>query len=180
MNSNEVLHLDFEITEASLRRIFFDDIRDKFLPMIQGAIAFTLFGIFFIVALGDYYLLFIVGGIYILSFGTLAFTYLNFIKNARKMFAKMNDAQKNIHFIIQENSDGIEIISGKDFSHLAWDSIHKIAEKENSFILELLSGKFPIPKSSFNSENEVVFFKNLCNLKLPGQTEFWEPRKIKS
>lgn len=51
----------------------------------------------------------------------------------RKYISGLSDSQKNIHYLFHENGDGFDIVSGKNFAHVAWDNVRKVIERPQYF-----------------------------------------------
>jgi hypothetical protein len=51
----------------------------------------------------------------------------------RKYIRDLSDSEKNIHYIFRENGDGFDIVSGKSFSHVAWENVRKVIERPRYF-----------------------------------------------
>jgi len=51
----------------------------------------------------------------------------------RKYIRDLSDSERNIHYIFREAGDGFDIVSGKSFSHVAWDNVRKVIERPRYF-----------------------------------------------
>lgn len=51
----------------------------------------------------------------------------------RKYLADLSEAEKNVHFIFQEKGDGFDIVRGKNFGHIAWESVRGVVERPRYF-----------------------------------------------
>jgi hypothetical protein len=51
----------------------------------------------------------------------------------RKYIRDLPDSQKNIHYIFHEAGDGFDIVRGKSFSHVAWETVQKVIERPRYF-----------------------------------------------
>ena len=68
----------------------------------------------------------------------------------RKYIRDLSDSEKNTHYIFPENGDGFDIVRGKSFSHVAWESVQKVIERPKYFDFRLNSYEsIIIPKRFF-------------------------------
>lgn len=51
----------------------------------------------------------------------------------RKYIKGLSDSEKNIHYLFHENGDGFDIVSGKNFGHIAWENVRKVIERPQYF-----------------------------------------------
>ena len=51
----------------------------------------------------------------------------------RKYIKDLSDSEKNIHYIFRENGDGFDVVSGKNFGHVAWENVRKVIERPRYF-----------------------------------------------
>ena len=47
----------------------------------------------------------------------------------RKYIRDLPDSERNIHFIFHEAGDGFDVVCGKNFSHVAWETVRKVIER---------------------------------------------------
>jgi hypothetical protein len=51
----------------------------------------------------------------------------------RKYLADLSESEKNIHYMFHENGDGFDIVRGKNFGHVAWESVRRVIERPRYF-----------------------------------------------
>ena len=51
----------------------------------------------------------------------------------RKYIRDLSDSEKNVHYIFRDAGDGFDIMSGKSFSHVAWENVRKVKERPRYF-----------------------------------------------
>ena len=51
----------------------------------------------------------------------------------RKYIRDLSDSERNIHYIFHEDGDGFDIVSGKNFGHVAWENVRKVVERPRYF-----------------------------------------------
>ncbi len=51
----------------------------------------------------------------------------------RKYLRDHSDSERNIHYIFREHGDGFDIVRGKNFGHVAWESVRRVIERPRYF-----------------------------------------------
>src|SRR5688572_24801323 len=51
----------------------------------------------------------------------------------RKRVSDLSESEKNVHYIFRENDDGFDVIQGKNFVHLDWESVRRVIERPKYF-----------------------------------------------
>ncbi len=51
----------------------------------------------------------------------------------RKYIRDLSDSEKNIHYMFREDGDGFDIVRGKNFGHVAWESVRRVIERPRYF-----------------------------------------------
>ena len=51
----------------------------------------------------------------------------------RKYVRDLSESERNIHYIFRENGDGFDVVSGKSFSHVAWENVRNVIERPRYF-----------------------------------------------
>ena len=59
--------------------------------------------------------------------------FLRMHASYRKYLADLSESEKNVHYIFREGGDGFEIVRGKNFSHVAWESVRSVIERPRYF-----------------------------------------------
>ena len=59
--------------------------------------------------------------------------FLRFHASYRKYLKDLSESEKNIHYVFHENGDGFDIVRGKNFSHVSWESVRRIIERPRYF-----------------------------------------------
>ena len=75
----------------------------------------------------------------------------------RKYIRDLPDSARNIHFMFQEAGDGFDVVRGKNFSHVAWETVRKVIERPRYF--QLVLNKYEsmiIPKRFLHGSDEQV------------------------
>ena len=59
--------------------------------------------------------------------------FLRIHASYRKYLADLSESEKNVHYIFREGGDGFEIVRGKNFGHVAWESVRGVTERPRYF-----------------------------------------------
>jgi len=59
--------------------------------------------------------------------------FLRIHASYRKYLADLSESEKAIHYMFPENGDGFDIVRGKNFGHVAWESMRKVIERPRYF-----------------------------------------------
>lgn len=75
----------------------------------------------------------------------------------RKYLKNMSDSEKQVHYLFHETGDGFDIVSGKNFSHVAWENVRRAIERPRyfRFILNQYDSVI-IPKRFLRETDEAV------------------------
>jgi hypothetical protein len=63
----------------------------------------------------------------------IAGQFLRVHASYRKYLRDLSDSEKSIHYMFRENGDGFDVVRGKNFSHVAWESVRRINERPRYF-----------------------------------------------
>ena len=169
---NQILHLDYEVSLEQYRQIWFD----LFKQGLPNAAAFWGTGILLAIIVtiflprtpGELIIAFSVLSLLIIFvLYSIYASYYNFMKHAKKIFYGLKESQKSVSLIFNPGSDGFETINGKNFSHIAWESVKSVSEKNQYFIFEMSTGTmFYIPKTALGNESRTDFFRALLKTNL--------------
>jgi len=89
----------------------------------------------------------------------IAGQFLRVHASYRKYLRDLSDSEKTILYIFHENGDGFDIVRGKNFGHIAWESVRKVVERPRYFHFALNKYEsIKIPKRFFlhGSDEEVM------------------------
>jgi YcxB-like protein len=173
---NQTLHLDYEVSLEQYRQIWFD----LFKQGLPNALAFwgtgILLGIIATIFLPRtrnelIVALLLLGFLIVFVLYSIYAGYQNFMKRAKKIFDGLKESHKSVSLIFNPDSDGFESINGKNFSHIAWESVKSVKEKNQYFIFQMSAGAmFYIPKTAFGNEARTDFFRALLKTNLGDKT----------
>lgn len=51
----------------------------------------------------------------------------------RKYLRDFSESEKEVHYIFREQGDGFDIVRGKNFAHVAWESVRRVIEMPRYF-----------------------------------------------
>lgn len=162
-----ILHPEYGVEKQHFEKAWFDYFKEG-LPNILAfwGLAFALFLAAFFIPGQNFF------------FGALAMIFLgipatsaylscdSFMKEAGKAIAGYERLGNDMHLTFHSGSDGFDCIIGKDFSHISWDSISKVKEKNGYFQFEAACGNFLIPGSAFKEGFHIEFMRMLLSEKL--------------
>ncbi|HEX8738495.1 MAG TPA: hypothetical protein VF721_24400, partial [Pyrinomonadaceae bacterium] len=153
-----MLEIEFELDADFNRRAWFHAAR-KNLPQtlaFWGTIIFIgLLAMFYYRQSAREFVFFsLVVGIIVAILSYIYYTsYQQNLREARD-FNAING--KRVRLVFKADADGFDFIHGKNFSHIAWESVTFYEESAEFIILGYSSG-FYIPRSAFQSEDEINF-----------------------
>jgi YcxB-like protein len=88
--------------------------------------------------------------------------FLRIHASYRKHIANLSESEKKLHYMFPENGDGIEIVNGKNFSHVAWESVRGVRERPRYFRLALNgSESIIIPKRFFSQSSDAKLLREI-------------------
>src|SRR5215475_13153378 len=61
--------------------------------------------------------------------------FLRIHASYRKHLKDLAESEKSVHFMFPENEDGFDIVRGKNFAHVAWESVRRVIERPRYFSL---------------------------------------------
>jgi hypothetical protein len=67
----------------------------------------------------------------------IAGQYLRIHAAYRKYLADLSESEKRVLYIFAEHGDGFEIVNGKNFGHLSWESVRAVVERTHHFRIDL-------------------------------------------
>lgn len=164
---NQILHLDYEVSLDQYRQIWFDYFKAGLPNSLAfwgtGIVVGTLATILLPKTRGELIVALLLRGFLIIFVLYLNyFSYQNYMRQAKKIFYGLNEAQKSVSLIFNPDSDGFETVNGKNFSHIAWESVKSVEEKNLYFIFQHNQGTmFYIPKTVFGDDARMDFFRTL-------------------
>ena len=160
------LHVDVDLELGDLLRLCVDNIKARLLIGIGIMLLVGAAVIYFFVSIEKEDMLFEMltmtsGIIAVVIVGRLAQVYFE----CRKYFAKLKNNERHIHYQFQV--DGCDVLRGKNFGHIAWESIVKAQEKPLYFQLcfDNLSGCV-IPKRCLESGAKIQGLRALLSSQL--------------
>jgi hypothetical protein len=158
----EILHLDYELNLKDYSKIWVDLFKESLPSLIFFwgiAVVLSLLGLFFT----NEKLVFTLTTITFSAIPTYIAlsSYQNYMNQAKKAFEQLSDNQKRIHLTFQSNSEGFECMSGKNFSHISWESIKDVNENEDHFIFGMAGNFFLIPKIALRNDDQINLLRKL-------------------
>lgn len=175
-------------TESSLvidARVNFDDYKTYWFDYFKRSLPNSLifWGIFSLGSLFFAYLLrlstiafwsFTLLSIFLIIIPSLMyfFNYREFMRNVSKHISELGEQEKNYSMIFKPDSDGFDIVHGKNFSHIAWSSVKNVAEMDAFFIFRFGVNPFLLSKNNFKNEVETNEFRQILINNLGSKVKF--------
>jgi hypothetical protein len=80
----------------------------------------------------------------------------------RKYLRDLSESEKKVHYIFREQSDGFDIVRGKNFAHVAWESVRQVIERPRYFRF-VLGGpeSLIIPKTLIKDRSDQVLMRDI-------------------
>jgi len=157
---DRILQVDATIELKDYFHAYFDAAKTKLIiACLIVALVITAFTYFFIL-IGEQKILWQLSPLFFgLPIVAIAGQYLRVHASYRKYLRDLSDSEKNIHYIFHENGDGFDIVRGKNFGHVAWESVRKVIERPRYF--QFVLNKYEsiiIPKRFllYGSDEEVM------------------------
>ena len=134
MSENRILQVDTTIELSDYFQVYFDASKTKLIiaTLIVASViaAFT----YFFILIGEEKILWQLSPLFFgIPIVAVVGQFLRVHASYRKYIKDLSDSEKNIHYMFAENGDGFDVISGKSFSHVAWESVRKVIERPRYF-----------------------------------------------
>ena len=90
----------------------------------------------------------------------------------RKYVKSLPDSQKNLHYLFRENGDGFDIVSGANFSHVAWESVRTVIERPRYFRFVLNAYDSIIIPKRFLNGSDVAVMKEIIGSQVGNKAKY--------
>ena len=162
-SKDRIVHVDTTIELNDYFHAYFDIAKTKLI--IACLIVATVIAAFtyFFILIGEQKILWQLSPLFFgLPIVAIAGQFLRFHASYRKYLRDLSDSEKNIHYIFQENGDGFDIVRGKNFGHVSWDSVRKVKERPRyyQFVLNKYESLI-IPKRFFLNGSDEALIKQI-------------------
>jgi hypothetical protein len=160
------LEIEYEMNADFARRVWFNEFRKRLPSTLAfwGTIIFLgLLAMFYYRQSAREFVFFsMVVGVVVAVLSYIYYSSYSQSMRETRDFDRV--AGNHIRLVFKADADGFDCINGKNFSHIAWDSVTFYEESAEFIILGYSSG-FYIPKSAFRSHEEISFLKSLVQIK---------------
>lgn len=165
-NEGAVLEIEYNLSADVYRRAWFHSLRESLLTTLAFWGTLILLGIsamYYFRNAGYEFVFFAIITALIVAFLIFsgALSYQQYMHHAKMEINSLGD---RVRLIFKADSDGFEVIDGKNYRRISWDSITFYDEFEEYIILGYSNGMY-IPKNAFQSADELSFFKSLVQVK---------------
>ena len=133
-SNDRILQVDGTITLADFFHAYLDTVKFKLIAACLVVAAVILFFIYFFTLIGEQKILLQLSPLFIgLPIVGIVGQLLRIHASYRKYLRDLSESEKNVLYIFREQSDGFDIVSGKNFSHVAWESVRGVIERPRYF-----------------------------------------------
>ena len=131
---DRILQVDATVELKDYFHVYFDTAKTKLiiacLIVASVIVGFT----YFFILIGEQAILWQLSPLFFgLPIVAIVGQFLRVHTSYRKYIRNLSDSEKNIHYLFHENGDGFDIVSGKSFSHVAWENVRKVIERPQYF-----------------------------------------------
>jgi hypothetical protein len=164
---NQILHLEYDLTHPNFRRVWFDEFK-KTLPNIIAfwGTAILLSLVLLSVFKGETFFIFLTFTFIAIPTFIILQNYRGYISHGRQILALIPQNERQVILTFSQDDDGFDCIFGKNFSHIAWESIQSVNEKEDFFVFKLVTSYLYIPKTAFRNESESNFLRQIISINI--------------
>jgi hypothetical protein len=133
-SNNRIVHIDARIELKDYFHAYFDTVKTKLLvACLIVAMVIVAFSYFFIL-IGEQAILWQLSPLLFgLPIVAIAGQFLRIHASYRKYLGDLSESEKDIHYKFHENGDGFDIVRGKNFAHVAWESVRRVVERPRYF-----------------------------------------------
>ena len=131
---NRIVQVDATVALGDYFHAYMDAVKIKlFAACLIVAVVIACFSYFFIL-IGEQTILlqlspFLFGFPIVVIVGQLLRVHASY----RKYLRDLSESEKEVHYIFREHGDGFDIVRGKNFAHVAWESVRRVVERPRYF-----------------------------------------------
>ena len=93
--------------------------------------------------------------------------YLRMHAEYRKYLSDLSESEKTIRYVFPENTDGFDLVWGKNSSHVAWESVRGVVERPKYYRFLLgYHNSLIFPKRFFRHEQDQKILREIISLHL--------------
>lgn len=178
--TDRVVHVDATVEMKDYFHAYLDLVKPKLvIACLILAAVIAAFSYFFIL-IGEQKILWQISPLFFgLPIIAVVGQFLRFHATYRKYLRDLTDSEKHIHYIFQENGDGFEIVRGKNFSHVAWESVRRVTERPRYFHFVL--NKYEsiiIPKRFFSDRSDDNLIKQIIASQVGNKAKLLAPKRL--
>ena len=128
-SKDRIVHVDATIELSDYFHAYFDAAKTKLVvACVIVAMVIAAFSYFFVL-IGEQTILWQLSPLFFgLQIVAIAGQFLRIHAAYRKYLGDLSESEKNIHYMFSENGDGFDIVRGKNFGHVAWESVRRVIE----------------------------------------------------
>ena len=163
LGTKDTVHVDATTELKDYFYAYFDVAKKKLIvACLIVAIVIATFTYFFIL-IGEQKILWQLSPLFFgLPLVAIAGQFLRVHASYRKYLKDLSDSEKSVHYVFQEDADGFDIVRGKSFGHVAWESVRAVKERPRYF--QFVLNKYEsiiIPKRFFRHSSDEETMKEI-------------------
>lgn len=133
-SDNRILQVDATIDLKDYFHVYFDTAKTQLIIACLIVLAVIVGFTYFFILIGEEKILWQLSPLFFgVPIVAIVGQFLRVHASYRKYIKDLSDSEKNIHYIFHENGDGFDVVSGKNFSHIAWEQVRKVVERPRYF-----------------------------------------------
>lgn len=133
-SNDRIVQVDGSIALADYFHAYLDTVKTRLIVACLVVAAVILFFIHFFTLIGEQKILLQLSPLFIgLPIVGIVGQLLRIHASYRNYLQDLSESEKNVLHIFREQSDGFDIVSGKNFSHVARESVRGVIERPRYF-----------------------------------------------
>lgn len=133
-SNDRIVQVDATIELKDYFHAYFDAAKTKLIIACVIVVIVIAAFIYFFTLIGEQKILWQLSPLFFgLPIVVIVGQFLRIHASYRKYLADLSESDKNVHYIFRQDGDGFEIVHGKNFGHVAWESVRKVMERPRYF-----------------------------------------------
>jgi hypothetical protein len=134
MLETRTLQVDTTIELKDLFHAWVDNSKKRIIAACLVIAAMIAAFLYFFILIGEERILLQLSPLFIgLPIVALAGQFLRTHASLRKYIKSLPESERDVHYIFHEAGDGFDVMRGKNFSHIAWETVRKVIERPRYF-----------------------------------------------
>jgi len=160
---NRTLQIDATIEVGDYFRAYLDASKIRLVIGCLVVVSFIAALSYFFVLIGEPRILLQLSPLFVgLPLVAIAGQLLRVHASYRKYLADLTDTEKQVSYIFREQANGFDIVNGKNFGHLSWDTVREVIERSRYFRLVLNRYESLIVSKKFlRSQDDTLLIRHI-------------------